>query len=82
MVFYYSKNSENNSQKYETNRSIILPNDLLISCIVFKWQPFENLKWRVNLIDRIYRGDFTFKFDNMADLLFASCNLQTCKLQI
>ena len=40
------------SQKYETHGSITPSNNLFISCIVFKWQPFENLKWRVNVTDR------------------------------
>ena len=34
------------------SRSITLPNYLLISCIVFKWQPLEGFEWRVNVIDR------------------------------
>ena len=46
------KNLKKNSQKSYTHRSITPPNDLLISCIVFKWQLFENLNWRVNVIDR------------------------------
>ena len=33
-------------------RSLFLLNDLLISYIAFKWHPFENLKWTVNMIDR------------------------------
>ena len=51
-------------QKYETHRSITLPNDLLISYIVFKRKPFENMKWRVNLIDgkdRMNESCQTFK---------------------
>ena len=35
--------------------NLIMPNDLLISYIVFKWQRLENMKWIVNLIDRIDR---------------------------
>ena len=44
--------SEKFHKESETHRSITPPNYLLISCIVFKWEPFENLKWRVNVIDR------------------------------
>ena len=34
------------------HRFFNLPNNLLISHIVIKWQPFQNLEWIVNLIDR------------------------------
>ena len=54
------------SQKYETHKSIILPNNLLISYIVFKWQSLENLKWIVNLIDRKNRMNVS-RFGKISD---------------